>query len=355
MPAPKDPEKYKEFCEKQRIATKKKWQDPEYIAKQNAKMFGRGTDKYQSKEQHIKKGITRHNRHVSGELVNWNKGQTKETNESIRKQSESSKGRKQSEETKEKIRQKRLENWQNPEYREKMKLTGFGTSEMNKHSKESIEKQKISFKKSYEEGKWSHPLKGQSKETHPGLKAASEKLTGRKIPQEYIERSKEGIRKKYESGYVNPFKGKHHTEESKMKQQKSFIETMEKNDWMSLPERISREKLESAGYFTIPQYVYKYKSYDIFLPEFHLFIEIDGTVWHNKGIKTEDLINKDDIKYRKNDYMKNNLALNNGYRLLRIWEDELDKLENLINNKFLGLEYLEISEFNKDNYFEKAA
>lgn len=93
------------------------------------------------------------------------------------------------------------------------------------------------------------------------------------------------------------------------------------------------------------------KLYDFYLPDHKLLLEIDGIYWHGKGILHENL--KGTRKpNRFNDILKNNLALDSGYRLLRIWEDELDKLENLIKNNFIGLEYMEINDSNKDNYFE---
>lgn len=67
------------------------------------------------------------------------------------------------------------------------------------------------------------------------------------------------------------------------------------------------------------------KWYDFYLPEFNLLIEIDGTYWHGKEIKTKDL-NKQQWKTRLNDKFKNILAKSRGYKLLRIWSDEINNL-----------------------------
>jgi very-short-patch-repair endonuclease len=61
-------------------------------------------------------------------------------------------------------------------------------------------------------------------------------------------------------------------------------------------------------------------------------IEIDGVYWHGKGILYEDM-----PQWRKqifdNDRYKDRLANENNYKLIRIWEDELDNLniQQLLN------------------------
>jgi very-short-patch-repair endonuclease len=66
------------------------------------------------------------------------------------------------------------------------------------------------------------------------------------------------------------------------------------------------------------------KWYDFYIPSLNLLIEVDGIYWHGKGVLDKDL----DIRQRQsreNDILKNTLALELGYNLLRIWEDDLDK------------------------------
>lgn len=66
------------------------------------------------------------------------------------------------------------------------------------------------------------------------------------------------------------------------------------------------------------------KWYDFYIPSLNLLIEVDGIYWHGKGVLDKDL----DIRQRQsreNDILKNTLALERGYNLLRIWEDDLDK------------------------------
>ena len=67
------------------------------------------------------------------------------------------------------------------------------------------------------------------------------------------------------------------------------------------------------------------KWYDFYLPEFNLLVEIDGTYWHGKEVETKEL-NKQQWKTRLNDKFKNILAKSRGYKLLRIWSDEINNL-----------------------------
>lgn len=64
---------------------------------------------------------------------------------------------------------------------------------------------------------------------------------------------------------------------------------------------------------------------DIFLPEFNLGIEINGSYWHSERFKSKD--------YHLRKY---NLCVSKGIRLISIWEWEIikdkDKIENFIKN-----------------------
>lgn len=65
------------------------------------------------------------------------------------------------------------------------------------------------------------------------------------------------------------------------------------------------------------------KFYDFYLPNIDTLIEIDGVYWHGKGLTDIDL--NDQQKYtRNNDMVKNQLAIDQDYKLIRIWEDEID-------------------------------
>ena len=67
------------------------------------------------------------------------------------------------------------------------------------------------------------------------------------------------------------------------------------------------------------------KWYDFYIPAYNLLIEIDGTYWHGKNIKTGNL-NKQQWNTRMNDRLKNIIAKKRGFDLLRIWSDEINTL-----------------------------
>jgi very-short-patch-repair endonuclease len=66
----------------------------------------------------------------------------------------------------------------------------------------------------------------------------------------------------------------------------------------------------------------RYKKYDFFLPNYNLIIECDGDYWHGNPAVYEKL-NENQLKNKMNDDFKNQLATNNGYRLLRFWGSDI--------------------------------
>lgn len=64
------------------------------------------------------------------------------------------------------------------------------------------------------------------------------------------------------------------------------------------------------------------KFYDFYLPNIDTLVEIDGTYWHGKGLKDDEL-NNQQIKTRENDKIKNQLSKDQNYKLIRIWEDDI--------------------------------
>jgi very-short-patch-repair endonuclease len=63
--------------------------------------------------------------------------------------------------------------------------------------------------------------------------------------------------------------------------------------------------------------------YDFYLPKLNLIIETDGVYWHGKGL-SENQMNDMQKKHKRNDEYKNYLAKKNNFKLLRIWEDEIE-------------------------------
>ena len=97
------------------------------------------------------------------------------------------------------------------------------------------------------------------------------------------------------------------------------------------PELEFKEWCDERGIDYVHQYALPWKKgwkkwYDFYLPKLNLLVEIDGTYWHGKGLKYEEL-NEQQRNTRSNDLLKNKLASLEGYNLIRIWSDEIHKFK----------------------------
>lgn len=63
--------------------------------------------------------------------------------------------------------------------------------------------------------------------------------------------------------------------------------------------------------------------YDFYLNDYSLIIEIDGTYYHGYGLLYEEMSPMQKRNHRV-DQLKNEWAHQHGYRLLRIWEHEIN-------------------------------
>lgn len=90
------------------------------------------------------------------------------------------------------------------------------------------------------------------------------------------------------------------------------------------PELKVKTILESNGVKYEHPYQVDKKVFDFFIPEKNLLIEVDGIYWHSKNL-TDGEMNEVQKKHKINDAVKNNLAKSLGYKLLRVWEDEINE------------------------------
>lgn len=66
------------------------------------------------------------------------------------------------------------------------------------------------------------------------------------------------------------------------------------------------------------------KVFDFLLLEYAILIETDGTFWHSDPrFYNQSKLTKIQEKNRQNDLFKNELAVKNGYTLIRIWEHDI--------------------------------
>lgn len=94
--------------------------------------------------------------------------------------------------------------------------------------------------------------------------------------------------------------------------------------------------LTSAGIKWSNQFKINNKRFDFYLPEYGVLVEIDGNFIHsnaNEGFVMNKHFQK---KILKNDLLKNVIAQDSGFKLIRIWESELKLLnKNNIKEKFI--------------------
>jgi len=132
------------------------------------------------------------------------------------------------------------------------------------------------------------------------------------------------------------------SEEVKKKMSIAHIKRLQEN---SLPWKETKPEIEAEAILQKYNLNYKkqkalkynnrYRLYDFYLPDYNILLEIDGTYWHSKGIKDKDIKNQRLKDCRINDQLKNKLAQDNGYSLIRIWSDEMFKLEDYCSKELL--------------------
>lgn len=89
------------------------------------------------------------------------------------------------------------------------------------------------------------------------------------------------------------------------------------------PEILVFNKLCQYNHNVVPQYEFRGRYFDFALPEKCILIEVDGIYWHGKNLETTQM-NEIQLRTRENDLYKNGLVENSDWKLIRIWEDEIN-------------------------------
>ncbi len=138
--------------------------------------------------------------------------------------------------------------------------------------------------------------------------------------------------------------GRKHSEETKEKMSESAIERIiitDQNHTSKLEEKflivLDVLDIEYQRFF----YAKPIKAfYDFYLPKYNMLIEVDGDFWHCNPISFPNPIYESQKNNLKRDKVKNQWALENGYKLLRFWEYDINNnikevkkilLENITN------------------------
>lgn len=78
--------------------------------------------------------------------------------------------------------------------------------------------------------------------------------------------------------------------------------------------------------------------FDFYLPDYNILIEVDGDFWHCNPINHSTPVCKTQEINIKNDQIKNQWAQENGYKLLRFWEHDINN--NIKQVKQILLEHI---------------
>lgn len=89
------------------------------------------------------------------------------------------------------------------------------------------------------------------------------------------------------------------------------------------PEILFANLLEEIGVEYETQKIIGGKIFDFYVPEFNTIIEVDGIYWHAKGKKIIEM-NSMQKRAVNNDRKKDVIAKGNGFKIERVWEDDLN-------------------------------
>lgn len=79
------------------------------------------------------------------------------------------------------------------------------------------------------------------------------------------------------------------------------------------------------------QFLLENRLYDFYLPDHNILLEVDGTYWHCKPERYPNgPKNSIQEKSIKTDIVKNELAKKFGFKLVRIWEDEINEKWHMV-------------------------
>lgn len=136
------------------------------------------------------------------------------------------------------------------------------------------------------------------------------------------------IKKEATRREMTPFEKKRMLEENAKKMSKK----------MTKPERAFEKLLKEIGVEYEAQRILGGFIYDFYLPEYKMFVEIDGDYYHGNPDKyTKDQLNGMQKKNKLNDKEKEVQAKGFGYKIERVWETDINKDYDSVKMKFTKL------------------
>jgi len=254
-----------------------------------------------------------------------------------------SKGFKHSEETKQKMRKKALGRHHSKETKRKMSKSQEGRKLSKEHIKKLIE---INTGKHHSE-----ETKRKIGLIHKGKKLSKEEIKKRtetrrkngwyKNPQEQSkiisERNRGNKynlgrkfsnehRKNISIGLKNKRKSKEHIEKIKENRKNQILPFRDTSIELKIQNFLKELSIDFITHKYIKDIKHGYQC-DIFIPSMNLIIECDGNYFHgNPNIFRDEQLNERFIKQREIDKLRTKELEEQGYTVIRLWEEEINKI-----------------------------
>ena len=176
---------------------------------------------------------------------------------------------------------------------------------------------------------------GMSKDDNPILFRMAQKAKGRKASVEQKLHMSQAAKKRKIHGHT----GHKHSEATKQKLRENTLRLIKMGIFKqtrSKPHLKMCEILESLNILYIEEKIIKYFSFDFYLPDYNLYLEVDGDYFHSNprsypdGPKTKT----QKVNYTR-DIAKNNFCRKKNLKLMRFWEYDILKGTEAISEKLL--------------------
>lgn len=297
----------------------------------------------------------------------WNKGLTKEIDKRIKKQSNAILGEKhfyygkhRSDEVKRKISEALKGRHLSDEHKGKISIKNKNRIAWNKGLTKETDKRVAKYSKPHSNetkkkisnslrGK-NHPLYGKHHSKNHKQKISNslkgkhhsektkEKLSIMNKGKRLSEKTKRKI-SKAKRGCKSWNKGKHLSEEHRQKLTESNLRRVQNNLGPfknTKPELKMKEILSKLNIPFKHQFRLRNHNFDFYILNSNILIEVDGDYWHGNP-KMFKKLSKMQLEQRIKDDRNNKLAKENNFILLRFWENDILRNEEIVKNKLENL------------------
>lgn len=175
-------------------------------------------------------------------------------------------------------------------------------------------------------GRKGHSFTEEEKRKIGNSNKGNQTFLGKRHTKETKQKISNSNKKYYSIPENNPMFGKTHTPESI---QKIFSRRSMNKLEQKVADELKRNDVDYIFQFFISDGEIC-KSYDFKIKDKPIIIEVDGDFWHGNP-NTNNHFNKVD-EVRKNDLIKEEMANKRGYKLLRLWESDINKDISIVMN-----------------------